>query len=174
MALQGLTRVGACVFFVRWLGLANGWLNLAFGMLIIVLTLIREILESVGGVYIVRKLRYTDAETGESRISKSSVGSYLWVMAIVAFHVSLGVYLLYASFRRMINAPNDIWAVVESSISAFLVVSIDDAVLYCVLQHPITIAAIEPLGSRPQKKSVRAYRFLAARKRVSAAALHPW
>ena len=48
----------------------------------------------------------------------------------------------------MINAPNDIWAVVESSISAFLVVSIDDAVVYVVLLHPMTKKAIEPLGQK--------------------------
>lgn len=48
----------------------------------------------------------------------------------------------------MINAPNDIWAVVESSISAFLVVSIDDAVVYVVLLHPMTKKAMEPLGQK--------------------------
>ena len=48
----------------------------------------------------------------------------------------------------MINAPNDIWAVVESSISAFLVVSIDDCLLYVVLLHPSSKKALEPLGQK--------------------------
>ena len=56
----------------------------------------------------------------------------------------------------MINAPNDIWAVVESSISAFLVVTIDDAVLYCMLQHPQVMHAVEALGTRPRFDKERA------------------
>ena len=120
-------------------------------MLIIVITLIREILESIGGIYVVRKLKQIDLLTGRHKVSRKAVASYVWVVLIVAFHNVIGIYLLYASFRRMINAPNDIWAVVESSISAFLVVSIDEAVLYCLLQHPITIAALDPLGMRPMR-----------------------
>ena len=42
-------------------------------------------------------------------------------------------------------------AVVESSISAFLIVTIDDAVLYSMLQHPKVRVALEPLGTRPRK-----------------------
>merc|ERR1711871_1620065 len=87
-------------------------------------------------------------KTGKKKVSCAAVASYVWVIAIVLFHCVIGVYLLYASFRRMINAPNDIWAVVESSISAFLVVSIDDAVMYVVLLHPKTKKAIDPLGQK--------------------------
>ena len=116
------------------------------------LQLIREIQEALGGIYVVKKLKYehTNANTGEveMRTSVAAILSYLWVCFIVLFHCVIGVYLLYASFRRMINVPNDIWGVVESSISAFLVVSIDDGVLYVVLLHPMSKKAMEPLGQK--------------------------
>ena len=149
--MYNFPELGGINLCVTERGLSNGWVNLAFGMLIIVITLIREILESIGGIYVVRKLKYIDPMTEHHRVSRKAVWSYVWVVMIVVFHNVIGIYLLYASFRRMKNAPNDIWAVVESSISAFLVVSIDDAVLYCLLQHPISITALEPLGMRPMR-----------------------
>jgi hypothetical protein len=123
-------------------------------MMIIIITLIREIQEALGGIYVVRRMHYdvvdpkTGAKTGETKMSLTALMSYIWVVGIVLFHCIIGVYLLYASFRRMINVPNDIWGVVESSISAFLVVSIDDAVLYVVLLHPMSKKALEPLGQK--------------------------
>ena len=133
-------------------GMANGWLNLCLGMMIIIITLIREIQEALGGIYVVKKLKYEhkNKRTGEVTLKTSwgAVLSYVWVCVIVLFHCVIGVYLLYASFRRMINVPNDIWGVVESSISAFLIVSIDDGVLYVVLLHPMSKKALEPLGQK--------------------------
>lgn len=85
-------------------GLANGWLNLFAGMMIIIITLIREIQEALGGIYVVKQLKYdviVDGEkTGDKKLSIVGLLSYVWVCVIVLFHCIIGVYLLYASFRR--------------------------------------------------------------------------
>ena len=85
-------------------GLANGWVNLFAGMMIIIITLIREIQEALGGIYVVKRLKYDVVEngkkTGAQALSISAVLSYVWVCVIVLFHCVIGVYLLYASFRR--------------------------------------------------------------------------
>ena len=85
-------------------------------MLIIVITLIREVLESLGGMYVVKQMWSYDPVTRKTSFSRSAFASYVWVTAIVAWNNILGIYLLYASFRRMINAPNDIW------VRAFIIV----------------------------------------------------
>lgn len=86
-------------------GLANGWVNLFAGMMIIIITLIREIQESLGGIYVVKQLKYDVVDhrgnkTGKRAVSLAAVASYVWVTVIVLFHCFIGVYLLYASFRR--------------------------------------------------------------------------
>eukprot|EP01043_Picozoa_sp_COSAG02_P022928 COSAG02_NODE_1208_length_13883_cov_54.757998_7_plen_472_part_00 len=85
-------------------GLANGWVNLFAGMMIIIITLIREIQEALGGIYVVKRLKYDvvvdGQKTGEKKLSIVGLLSYVWLCVIVLFHCIIGVYLLYASFRR--------------------------------------------------------------------------
>jgi hypothetical protein len=85
-------------------GLANGWVNLFAGMMIIIITLIREIQEALGGIYVVKQLKNDvivgGKKTGDKKLSIVGLLSYVWVCIIVLFHCVIGVYLLYASFRR--------------------------------------------------------------------------
>jgi hypothetical protein len=128
------------------------------------------------GQYVVKqhkRARVGKQEQGRGHMYTSRLGvfSYIWVLAVILFHSYLLVYLLYAAFRRMASVPNSIWDVVAESLAPFLVVTLDDAVLYCVLKHPITIRALEPLAIQvlPSKKRRQAWLV----QKWSAARQHP-
>jgi hypothetical protein len=89
-------------------------------MLIVAATVLLGLVEQLSGIYTVVRPR-----------------SCATVVLAVFFHVGLAGVLLMASRRRIATVANDFWAVMEAAVTVFLVVELDDLVLFCVKRHPV-------------------------------------
>jgi hypothetical protein len=96
-------------------GLANGTVNMMAGMLIVAATVLLGVVEQLSGAYAVRSQ------------------SACWLaIALILFHVGLAGTLLYAARWRLATVSCDFWDVIETAVAVFLVVELDDLVLFCV------------------------------------------
>jgi hypothetical protein len=100
-------------------GLENGSINMVAGMLIVAVTVILGLVEQLSGTYALQ-----------------SVKLVFVCVASILFHVGLAGMLLIASRQRIATVANDFWSVVEAAVTVFLVVELDDLVLFCVRRHP--------------------------------------
>jgi hypothetical protein len=105
------------------------------GMLIVAATVLLGLVEHIAGVYAVHSSR-----------------ECFWVVMLVLLHVGLAAALLTATRLRITTVANDFWAVTETAVTVFLVVELDDLVLFCVKRHPAVHAALCLLKVRPRNQ----------------------
>eukprot|EP01052_Picozoa_sp_SAG31_P018473 SAG31_NODE_1310_length_8870_cov_2.332231_7_plen_100_part_00 len=77
-------------------------------MLIVCATVLLGLVEQISGLYTVK-----------------SPKAVKFAMIMIVLHVILGYTLLVASRRRIATVANDFWAVIETSLTVFLVTEID-------------------------------------------------
>lgn len=116
-------------------GMSNGFLNLFVGMFFVLMTVTKEFVEVITAQFTVYFV--FDEEDGSRKFNPKQVITYLWVLLQIFFETALLVVLLYASFRQMVTVANDIWSVIETSVSVFFVTQVDEWVHYCLMAHPL-------------------------------------
>jgi hypothetical protein len=135
-------------------GITNGFLNLFVGMFFILMTVTKEFVE-------VMTARFTvfvapDEDDGRRTLSLQQVLTHSWVLGQIFFETALLIVLLYASFRQMVTVANDIWSVIETSVSVFFVTQVDEWVHYCLMSHPLMqdlkqLLSIQASAGRPAR-----------------------
>jgi len=119
-------------------GLSNGSINMVAGMLIVAATVLLGVVEQLSGMYTVQRTQLVTIS---------------WIS--IVFHVGLAGVLLMASRHRIATVANDFWAVMEAAVTVFLVVELDDLVLFCVKRHPAVHHALVVLRAGPLSYATR-------------------
>lgn len=104
-------------------------------MFFVVMTVTKEFVQVITARFTVYVAANED--DGGRRLDLQEVLTYSWVLGQILFETSVLVVLLYASFRQMVTVANDIWSVIETSVSVFFVTQVDEWVHYCLMNHPL-------------------------------------
>lgn len=128
------------------MGITNGFLNLFVGMFFVLMTVTKEFVEVMTGRFTV--FVAPDEDDGSRKLNLQEVLTYSWVLGQIFFETALLVVLLYASFRQMVTVANDVWSVIETSVSVFFVTQVDEWVHYCLMSHPLMQELKQLLSTR--------------------------